>query len=70
MAQAARARDRRGPGTALGRLGGPSTGSPVAWAAAGAAIRKLHEAPLPPGPVGPGSIDEMTAGSTTSASGS
>ncbi|QUC57210.1 phosphotransferase [Streptomyces sp. A2-16] len=35
------------PGTTLGRLGGPSTGSPEAWAAAGAAIRKLHEAPLP-----------------------
>ncbi|TDC30738.1 aminoglycoside phosphotransferase family protein [Micromonospora sp. 15K316] len=37
-------------GTTLGRLGGPSTGSPSAWAAAGAAIRKLHEAPLPPHP--------------------
>lgn len=36
------------PGATLGRLGGPSTGSPAAWAAAGAAIRKLHEAPLPP----------------------
>ncbi|MBR8745087.1 phosphotransferase family protein [Nocardiopsis sp. MG754419] len=36
------------PGTTLGSLGGPSTGSPAAWAAAGAAIRKLHEAPLPP----------------------
>lgn len=35
-------------GTTLGRLGGPSTGSPAAWAAAGAAIRKLHDAPLPP----------------------
>ncbi len=34
-------------GTTLGRLGGPSTGSPAAWAAAGAALRKLHEAPLP-----------------------
>lgn len=34
-------------GTTLGRLGGPSTGSPAAWAAAGAAIRKLHDAPLP-----------------------
>ncbi len=30
------------PGATLGRLGGPSTGSPAAWAAAGAAIRKLH----------------------------
>ncbi|MFR0355187.1 phosphotransferase family protein [Streptomyces sediminimaris] len=38
------------PGAALGRLGGPSTGSPAAWAAAGAAIRKLHDAPLPPRP--------------------
>ncbi|WP_409062042.1 phosphotransferase family protein [Streptomyces sp. SYP-A7185] len=35
-------------GTTLGRLGGPSAGSPEAWAAAGAAIRKLHDAPLPP----------------------
>ncbi|MFD9049501.1 phosphotransferase family protein [Streptomyces zaomyceticus] len=38
------------PGTTLGRLGGPSTASPAAWAAAGAAIRTLHEAPLPPWP--------------------
>ncbi|MFD8535259.1 phosphotransferase family protein [Streptomyces rubrogriseus] len=36
------------PGTTLGCLGGPSTGSPAGWAAAGAAIRKLHDAPLPP----------------------
>ncbi|WP_369211583.1 phosphotransferase family protein [Streptomyces flavofungini] len=36
------------PGKVLGRLGGPSTGSREAWAAAGAAIRRLHEAPLPP----------------------
>ncbi|MFC4589971.1 aminoglycoside phosphotransferase family protein [Sphaerisporangium corydalis] len=36
------------PGTALGRLGEPSTASPAAWAAAGAAIRTLHDAPLPP----------------------
>ncbi|MFF8408847.1 phosphotransferase family protein [Streptomyces omiyaensis] len=35
------------PGTALGRLGGPSTGSPAAWAAAGAALRELHDAPPP-----------------------
>ncbi|MEU2945100.1 phosphotransferase [Nocardiopsis alba] len=35
------------PGTTLGRLSGPSTGSPAAWAAAGATIRELHEAPLP-----------------------
>ncbi|MFI2280328.1 phosphotransferase family protein [Nocardia beijingensis] len=36
------------PGTALGRLGKPSTAPPAAWAAAGATIRKLHDAPLPP----------------------
>ncbi|MEU2022536.1 phosphotransferase [Streptomyces sp. NPDC016469] len=35
-------------GTALGRLGEPSPASPEAWARAGAAIRTLHEAPLPP----------------------
>ena len=35
------------PGAPLGRLGGPSTGSPAAWAAAGAALRRLHDAPLP-----------------------
>ena len=35
------------PGTTLGRLGEPSTASPAAWAAAGAAIRRLHDAPLP-----------------------
>jgi aminoglycoside phosphotransferase len=38
------------PGTALGRLGEPSTASSSAWAAAGAAARKLHDAPLPPWP--------------------
>jgi aminoglycoside phosphotransferase (APT) family kinase protein len=38
------------PGTALGRLGEPSTASPAAWAAAGAAARTLHDAPLPPWP--------------------
>jgi aminoglycoside phosphotransferase (APT) family kinase protein len=36
------------PGTALGRLGEPSNASPAAWAAAGAAARMLHDAPLPP----------------------
>ncbi|CAG7645622.1 phosphotransferase family protein [Actinacidiphila bryophytorum] len=36
------------PGRALGRLGEPSAASPTAWAAAGAAVRRLHEAPLPP----------------------
>ena len=38
------------PGTALGRLGEPSTASSAAWAAAGAAVRILHSAPLPPWP--------------------
>jgi aminoglycoside phosphotransferase (APT) family kinase protein len=37
-------------GTALGRLGEPSTASSAAWTAAGAAARKLHDAPLPPWP--------------------
>ena len=36
------------PGAALGRLGEPSTASSAAWAAAGAAVRMLHDAPLPP----------------------
>ena len=36
------------PGTALGRLGESSTASSAAWAAAGAAARMLHDAPLPP----------------------
>src|SRR4051794_40226367 len=47
------------PGTALGRLGEPSTASPAAWAAAGAAVRMLHDAPLPPWP-GP-APDEIAA---------
>src|SRR6202043_1084528 len=38
------------PGSALGRLGEPSAASPAAWAAAGAAARLLHDAPLPPWP--------------------
>src|ERR1700675_316645 len=38
------------PATALARLGEPSTASPAAWAAAGAAARMLHDAPLPPWP--------------------
>lgn len=38
------------PGSALGRLGEPSTASSSAWAAAGAAVRVLHDAPLPPWP--------------------
>jgi aminoglycoside phosphotransferase (APT) family kinase protein len=47
------------PGTALGRLGEPSTASPAAWAAAGAAARMLHDAPMPPWP-GP-TRDELAA---------
>ena len=38
------------PGTSLGHLGDPSSASPAAWAAAGAAARTLHDAPLPPWP--------------------
>ncbi len=38
----------RVPGTALGRLGEPSPASAAAWSAAGAAVRRLHDAPLPP----------------------
>ncbi|MDE9364774.1 phosphotransferase [Luteipulveratus sp. YIM 133132] len=38
------------PGTALGRLGTPSPASPAAWAAAGAVVRTLHDAPLPARP--------------------
>ena len=47
------------PGTALGRLGEPSTASPAAWAAAGAAVRMLHDAPLPPWPGR--SLDEIAS---------
>jgi aminoglycoside phosphotransferase (APT) family kinase protein len=47
------------PGTALGRLGEPSAASPAVWAAAGAAARTLHEAPLPPWPGR--SLDELAA---------
>jgi len=47
------------PGTALGRLGEPSTASAAAWAAAGAAVRTLHDAPLPPWPGQ--SLDEVTS---------
>lgn len=47
------------PGVALGHLGEPSTASSAAWTAAGAAVRMLHDAPLPPR-LGPG-LDELTA---------
>lgn len=46
-------------GCALGRLGEPSPASAAAWAATGAAVRRLHAAPLPPWP-GQG-IDEIAA---------
>ncbi|WP_114853952.1 phosphotransferase family protein [Brachybacterium sp. YJGR34] len=36
------------PGTPLGTLGGTASTSPAAWAATGAAIRRLHDAPPPP----------------------
>ncbi|MGH3429579.1 MAG: phosphotransferase family protein, partial [Mycobacteriales bacterium] len=50
------------PGTVLGRLGESATASPAAWAAAGAAIRRLHDAPLPPWPGRAGrGLDELTA---------
>ncbi len=47
------------PGTALGHLGEPSTASSAAWIAAGAAVRTLHDAPLPPWPGR--SIDELAS---------
>ena len=47
------------PGAALGRLGEPSTASSAAWAAAGAAARMLHDAPLPPWPGR--SLDEIAS---------
>src|SRR3954464_9737249 len=46
-------------GTALGRLGEPSPASAAAWAAAGAAARMLHDAPLPPWPGR--SLDEIAS---------
>ena len=47
------------PGRALGRLEKPSTASPAAWAAAGAATRALHGAPMPPRPGR--SLDELAS---------
>jgi aminoglycoside phosphotransferase (APT) family kinase protein len=46
-------------GTALGRLGEPSMAPASAWAAAGAAARTLHDAPLPPWPGQ--SLDKLAA---------
>ena len=37
-------------GAPIARLGEPSTASAAAWRAAGAAVRRLHDAPLPPWP--------------------
>jgi aminoglycoside phosphotransferase len=37
-------------GTPIGVLGEPSSASPAAWAAAGATVRMLHDAPLPSWP--------------------
>jgi aminoglycoside phosphotransferase len=36
------------PGKAIARLGQPATAPSAAWVAAGAAVRRLHDAPLPP----------------------
>ncbi len=47
------------PGRALGRYEEPTTASPAAWAATGAAIRALHDAPPPPWP-GTG-VDELAS---------
>ncbi len=46
-------------GTALGHLGQPSLATSTAWAAAGAAVRALHDAPLPPWPGR--SVDELAS---------
>ena len=47
------------PGRALGELGKPSTASSAAWSAAGASVRRLHDAPLPPWPGW--SVDEFSS---------
>ena len=47
------------PGTPIARLGEPSTASSSAWVAAGAAVRRLHDAPLPPWPGR--SLDDLVA---------
>lgn len=49
----------RAPGAPLGRLGEPSTAPSAAWVAAGAALRVLHDAALPPWPGR--SIDQLTS---------
>lgn len=40
----------RVPGSPIARLGQPSTAAAAVWRAAGAAVRRLHDAPLPPWP--------------------
>ena len=40
----------RVPGSRLDQPGRPSIAPPAAWAAVGATIRRLHDAPLPPWP--------------------
>jgi aminoglycoside phosphotransferase (APT) family kinase protein len=47
------------PGSALGHLGLPSAAPSAAWSAAGAAVRALHDAPLPPWPGR--DVDELAA---------
>jgi len=47
------------PGRTLGRVGEPSAAPPSAWAAAGATLRLLHDAPLPPWPGT--TIDELAS---------
>lgn len=46
-------------GRPLGRLEEPSAASPAAWSATGAAIRTLHDAPLPPWPGA--TVDELAS---------
>ncbi|MFI6090577.1 phosphotransferase family protein [Streptomyces sp. NPDC051218] len=50
------------PGKTLGRLGESVSAPPAAWATAGGAIRKLHDAPLPPWPGRAGrNLDKLAA---------
>ena len=59
MAEAARARGRRPPRDGTRPPRRAVTASPAAWAAAGAAARMLHDAPLPPWPGR--SLDEIAS---------
>ena len=47
------------PGAPIARLGTPADATPAAWEAAGAAVRALHDAPLPPWPGK--TVEEFTA---------